>query len=82
MGLAWGILTFPGSEAADEFLDLEGRLLRFETFSRAMAEPTLASESAQSALLSIRALLQTKIEQLELTRRKGFSEALQKSRSL
>jgi hypothetical protein len=47
LGLAWGILTIPGSEAADEFLDLEGRLLRFETFSRAMAEHTLASESAQ-----------------------------------
>ncbi len=79
MGLAWEILTFPWSEAADEFLDLEGRLLRFETFSRAMAERTLASESAPS---TPRALLQTKIEQLDLTRRKGFSEALQKVRSL
>jgi hypothetical protein len=47
LGLAWGIFTLPGSEAADEFFDLESRLLRFETFSRTMVERTLADESAQ-----------------------------------
>jgi hypothetical protein len=41
-----------------------------------------AARSYLSAPLSIRASLQTEIEQLDLTRRKGFSEALQKARSL
>ena len=77
LGLAWGILAFPGSEAADEFLDLEGRLLRFETFSQAMAERALASESAQHLSAcdthSQRAMLLLEIPLAEAALRAGIA---------
>jgi hypothetical protein len=48
LGLAWGSFTLPWSEAADEFQELENRLLRFETFSRTNLTRTLDSEMSRS----------------------------------
>jgi hypothetical protein len=48
LGLAWGVLTLPQSEAADEFWDIESRLLRFESFDRSALTQALESRSAQS----------------------------------
>jgi hypothetical protein len=48
LGLAWGIFTLPSSEAADDFRDIEGRLLRFETFSRTTLAQILESPASQS----------------------------------
>jgi hypothetical protein len=45
LGLIWGILAFPGSEVT--LLDLESRLLSFETFSPAVAVPVLENEDSQ-----------------------------------
>jgi hypothetical protein len=43
LGLAWGILTLPQSEAADDLRYIESRLLRFETFSPSTVAQTLDS---------------------------------------
>jgi hypothetical protein len=48
IGLVWGILTLPRSEAPDDFRDIESRLLRFETFSHAALTRTLESQASQS----------------------------------
>lgn len=42
-GLAWGIFNVPRGEAADDFRDVESRLLQFETFSQATSTSTLAN---------------------------------------
>jgi hypothetical protein len=47
LGLVWGIFVLPQSEAADDFRDVESRLLRFETFSRATLSRTLESQASQ-----------------------------------
>jgi hypothetical protein len=47
LGLAWGIANVARGEAADEFLETEARLLRFETFSHATAIRTLESAAAR-----------------------------------
>jgi hypothetical protein len=47
LGLAWGISTLPRSEAADDFRDIESRLLRFEAFSRPALTQALESPAAQ-----------------------------------
>jgi hypothetical protein len=47
LGLVWGIFFLPHSEAADEFWDIEGRLLRFETFSRTTLTQALDSPASQ-----------------------------------
>jgi len=45
-GLAWGILNAARGEAADDFRELESRLLQFETFNQATAAGALASALA------------------------------------
>jgi hypothetical protein len=45
LGLAWGLFALPRSEAADEFRELESRLLRFETFS-----PTALTQAVDSPI--------------------------------
>ena len=44
LGLVWGIFALPRSEAADDFRDIESRLLRSETFNRASLMQTLESQ--------------------------------------
>jgi hypothetical protein len=44
MALVWAILALPRSEAADDLRDIEGRLLRSETFSRTSLTQTLESQ--------------------------------------
>jgi hypothetical protein len=48
LGLAWGILNLEQSAVAGDFWDVEAKLLRFETFSRAAAVRTLESPAAQT----------------------------------
>jgi hypothetical protein len=72
LGLTWGILAFPGSEMA--FLDLEGRLLNFETFSPTIAVRTLESESQRLNTCdthSQRAMLLLEIPLADATLRSG-----------
>jgi hypothetical protein len=45
-GLAWGILNAARGEVADDFRDLESRLLQFETFNQTTAAGALASALA------------------------------------
>jgi len=45
-GLAWGVLNAARGEAADDFRELESRLLQFETFNRVTATGALASALA------------------------------------
>src|SRR6266481_5273259 len=46
LGLAWGILVLPQSEFADEFRDIEDRLLRLETFRPASFARTIDSRDS------------------------------------
>jgi hypothetical protein len=48
LGLFWGIFTLPQSEPADEFWDIESRLLRFESFDRRVLTQILESRSTQA----------------------------------
>jgi len=45
-GLIWGVLNAPRGEAADDFRELESRLLQFETFNQTTAAGALASALA------------------------------------
>jgi hypothetical protein len=45
-GLSWGIINAPRGEAADDFRELESRLLQFESFNQTTAAGTLASALA------------------------------------
>ena len=47
LGLVWGILTLPRSEASDDLRDIESRFLRFETFNQAALKQTLESQGSQ-----------------------------------
>jgi hypothetical protein len=47
LGLAWGIFVLPQSEFADNFRDIEDRLLHFETFRRTTLTRTMESEGQQ-----------------------------------
>ncbi|HWO28576.1 MAG TPA: hypothetical protein VNO32_07230, partial [Candidatus Acidoferrum sp.] len=44
LGVVWGIFAVPRSEAADDLRDIDGRLLRSETFSRTSLTQTLESQ--------------------------------------
>ena len=48
LGLLWGILTLPRSEAADDLRDIESRLLRSETFNRKTLAQTVGSQDSQN----------------------------------
>jgi hypothetical protein len=45
-GLAWGLFNAPRGEAADDYRELESRLLQFETFNQTTAAGALASALA------------------------------------
>jgi hypothetical protein len=47
LGIAWGISNIVRGEAADDFRDIETRLLQFEAFSQATKTRVLASSAAQ-----------------------------------
>jgi hypothetical protein len=78
LGLAWGIFTLPRSEAADEFWDIESRLLHFESFDRGALTQTLESGSAQSFSAcdshSQRALLLMEMPLAEAALRSGAAD--------
>jgi hypothetical protein len=78
LGLAWGIFTLPHSEAADEFWDIESRLLRFESFDRSALTQTLESRSAQNFSAcdshSQRALLLMEMPLAEAALRSGAAD--------
>jgi len=48
LGLVWGVLTAPQSEAFDEFQDMESHLLRFESFDKATLTRMLESPDSQN----------------------------------
>jgi hypothetical protein len=48
LGLLWGILTLPRSEAADDLRDIESHLLRSEAFNRKTLRQTVESEDSQN----------------------------------
>jgi hypothetical protein len=47
LGIAWGVSNIARGEAADDFRDIETRLLQFEGFSQATETRVLASAAAQ-----------------------------------
>jgi hypothetical protein len=47
VGMFWGIANIARGQVSDDFWDAEGRLLRFETFSRAASIAMLESTAAQ-----------------------------------
>src|SRR5262245_45001557 len=47
LGIAWGLSNVVRGEAADDFRDIETRLLQFEGFSQATETRVLASAAAQ-----------------------------------
>jgi hypothetical protein len=75
LGLAWGIFVLPRSELADEFRDIEDRLLRFETFKPASFARTIASQNSQELSAcdthSQRALLLMEMSLAETALRSG-----------
>jgi hypothetical protein len=78
-GLIWGVLVFPLSETADNFRDLENRLLRFETYSQETVTPELENGSSQYLspcdTHSQRAMLLLEIPLAEATLRSGATTA-------
>jgi hypothetical protein len=48
LGLMWGIFALPQSEAADEYRDIEGRLLRSESFNSSFLTQTLDGPASQN----------------------------------
>jgi hypothetical protein len=48
LGLVWGIFALPRSEAADDFRDIESRLLGSQTFNRASLTKMLESQASQN----------------------------------
>jgi hypothetical protein len=48
LGLVWGIFALPRSEAADDFRDIESRLLGSQTFNRASLTKILESQASQN----------------------------------
>lgn len=76
-GLVWGILTLPRSEAADDFRDIESRLLRFETFSPTTLTRILEIQASRNSSAcdthSQRAMLLMEIPLAEAALRSGAS---------
>jgi len=48
LGLGWGIFALRQGEAADDFRDIESRLLRSENFNRTTLTQTLESQTSQN----------------------------------
>jgi hypothetical protein len=75
--LVWGIFALPRSEAADDFRDIESRLLRAETFNRASLMQTLESQISRDLspcdTHSQRALLVMEMPLAEAALRSGAS---------
>src|SRR5437016_9594636 len=47
LGLSWGLFALPQSELADDFRDIEDRLLHFETFRPATLARTIENQRSQ-----------------------------------
>jgi hypothetical protein len=77
LGLVWGIFALPRSEAADDFRDIENRLLRSETFNRVSLTQTLESQISRDLspcdTHSQRALLLMEMPLAEAALRSGAS---------
>jgi hypothetical protein len=75
LGLVWGIFLLPRSEAADDFRDIESRLLRFETFNRATLTRILENQPSQNLSAcdthSQRALLLLEVPLVDAALRSG-----------
>jgi hypothetical protein len=75
--LVWGIFALPRSEAADDFRDIESRLLGAETFNRASLMQTLESQISRDLspcdTHSQRALLVMEMPLAEAALRSGAS---------
>ena len=75
--MVWGIFALPRSEAADDFRDIESRLLRAETFNRASLMQTLESQISRDLspcdTHSQRALLVMEMPLAEAALRSGAS---------
>jgi hypothetical protein len=78
LGLVWGIFALAHSEAADDFREIEGRLLRSETLNRTISTQTLESRAAQSLSAcdthSQRAMLLLEMPLAESALRTGFAQ--------
>jgi hypothetical protein len=78
LALVWGIFSLPRSEAADDFRDIESRLLRLERFNRTASTQTLESRAAQSLSAcdthSQRAMLLMEMPLAEAALRAGFTK--------
>jgi hypothetical protein len=78
LGLVWGIFALPQSEAADEFREIESRLLRSDTLNRTISTQALASPAAQSLSAcdthSQRAMLLMEMPLAEQALRAGFAQ--------
>jgi hypothetical protein len=81
-GLVWGICAIPGSEAADGFRDIEGRLLHFETYRSSALAQMLASQGSLSMdacdIHSQRALLLMEMPLAEAALRSGAANDFDK----
>jgi hypothetical protein len=78
LGLAWGILVLPYSQAVDDLLDIERRLLRSEAFSTSDLALVFQSQEASQDLSacdsdSQRAMLLMEIPLAEAALRSGAS---------
>jgi hypothetical protein len=87
LGLAWGVSNMVRGEAADDFRDIETRLLQFEAFGQATESRVLASDAAQDVSAcdnhAQHALLLMEIPLTDAALRSGALDALdQHTRSI
>jgi hypothetical protein len=87
VGIAWGLSNIARGEAADDFRDIETRLLQFEGFGQATETRVLASAAAQDTSAcdshAQHALLLMEIPVADAALRSGALEAFnQRTRSL
>jgi hypothetical protein len=87
VGIAWGLSNIARGEAADDFRDIETRLLQFEGFGQATETRVLASAAAQDTSAcdshAQHALLLMEIPLADAALRSGALEAFnQRTRSL
>jgi hypothetical protein len=78
LGLIWGVFALPRSEAADDFREIESRLLRSETLNRTISTQTLEGAAAQSLSAcdthSQRAMLLIQMPLAEAALQAGFTQ--------
>ena len=80
LGIAWGVSNIARGEAADDFRDIETRVLQFEGFSQATETRVLASTAAQDVSAcdnhAQHALLLMEIPLVDAALRSGALDAL------